>query len=287
MTNEEIKLNNNQVKSSLAYMMDEDTVVFNIEKDSNVDLSFKGESKVIINIAKNIKADIIENLNMERLDINYKIAQDAQVSIFTKPDSDDKEMILNKHLEVAKNSEVEVSNALFNDNSMEYDFRLDLNGPEAQGIHNMAIISLHKNQNLINVRINNNAKNTTGIINNFGVVKNKATLIFNGTGYIAKKAIQAKAHQASKIITFDEGVTAQANPYLLINENDVEASHAAAVGRMDEEQLFYMQSRGIDFENASKLITYGYLKPVLTKIKNVELRLKLEKVIEEKVGFDV
>lgn len=287
MTNEEIKLNNNQVKSSLPYTTKEDSVVFDISQDSNLALYFKGDNKVIINIAAKLKVDIIETINMESLDIIYNIAQDAQVSIFTKPDSENKEIVFNKHVKVAQGSEVEVSNAFFNNNTVTYNFVLDLDGQNAQGVHNMAAIALKQNNKIINVRINNNIPNTTGVINNFGVVKDKATLIFNGTGYIAEKAVQAIAHQSSKIMTFDEGVSAQANPLLLINENDVDASHAAAVGRMDQEQLFYMQSRGIDFEHASKLITYGYLMPVLSKIKNAELRLKLEKIIEEKVGFDV
>ncbi len=52
---------------------------------------------------------------------------------------------------------------------------------------------------------------------------------------------------------------------------------------MDEEQLYYLQSRGISLDEASLLITYGYLKPILKKIVNVDLRDKLEKNIEDKV----
>lgn len=287
MTNEVIKLTNKKVKSSLAYNKDQDAVIFDIKQDSNIDLYLEGDLKVVINIGPNIKVDAIETLRMDRLDITYNIASDAQVNIFTKTDTDDKKRVFNKQVKVGRNSEVEVSNAFFNDDSMEYDFVLDLDGETAQAIHNTAVIALNDNQKRLNVRINNNKKNTLGLINNFGVVKKQATLIFNGTGYIAKDAVQAKAHQASKIITFDERVIAQANPFLLINENDVEASHSAAVGKMDEDQLFYMQSRGIDFDQASRLITYGYLKPVLLKIRNEDLKAKLEKIIEEKVGFDV
>lgn len=287
MTSEIIKLNDKEVDSSLKHKLENDTIIFDINKDTNVDIEFKGDVKVDFNISDNIKVDIIETINMDDLDIVYNVGKNSYVNIFTKPDIENKQMIFNKHIQVARDSEVEVSNAFFDNNSMHYNFELDLNGEQAQGIHNVAVISMNHDHKNINVRINNNKPNTTGMINNFGVVKNEAILIFNGTGSIAKKAVQSVAHQASKIITFDEGVTAQANPFLLINENDVEASHAAAVGRMDEDQLFYMQSRGIDFEHASRLITYGYLKPVLNKIRNDDLRVRLEKVIEEKVGFDV
>lgn len=287
MTSEVIKLNDKEVDSSLKHKLENDTIIFDINKDTNVDVEFKGDVKVDFNISDNIKVDIIETINMDDLDIVYNVGKNSYVNIFTKPDIENKQMIFNKHIQVARDSEVEVSNAFFDNNSMHYNFELDLNGEQAQGIHNVAVISMNHDHKNINVRINNNKPNTTGMINNFGVVKNEAILIFNGTGSIAKKAVQSVAHQASKIITFDEGVTAQANPFLLINENDVEASHAAAVGRMDEDQLFYMQSRGIDFEHASRLITYGYLKPVLNKIRNDDLRVRLEKVIEEKVGFDV
>ncbi|MEG0284268.1 MAG: SufD family Fe-S cluster assembly protein, partial [Erysipelotrichales bacterium] len=134
------------------------------------------------------------------------------------------------------------------------------------------------------VKINNIGRHTHGELNNFGVVKDSATLTFEGVGYIKHGAIEAIAHQESKIITFDPGVKANANPLLIIDEAEVaEASHAAAVGKMDEEQLYYMQSRGIDFDSASQLITFGYLKPILNKIDNLELKEKLNNLIEEKV----
>ena len=70
---------------------------------------------------------------------------------------------------------------------------------------------------------------------------------------------------------------------LLIDENDVEASHATSLGQPDENQLYYMQSRGLSRQSAMELITLGYLLPIASKIQNEKLRDILEKQIELKV----
>ena len=82
---------------------------------------------------------------------------------------------------------------------------------------------------------------------------------------------------------FDKDCIASANPYLFIDDFDVKASHAAGVGKMDEDHLYYLQSRGLSKKQAMQLITYGYLKPVVEVIDNEKLREHFEHVLS-KVG---
>ena len=63
-------------------------------------------------------------------------------------------------------------------------------------------------------------------------------------------------------MVFDPNSDAIAKPILKIDENDIEASHAAAVGKISDEQIFYLTSRGLSNEEAKMLITLGYLKPI-------------------------
>ena len=73
-------------------------------------------------------------------------------------------------------------------------------------------------------------------------------------------------------------------PKLLIDENDVEASHAASVGQANEEHIFYLQSRGLTYIEALRLMIMGYLAPVISEIEDKEIQEELMKEIEAKVN---
>ena len=74
-----------------------------------------------------------------------------------------------------------------------------------------------------------------------------------------------------------------ANPILLIDENDVRAGHAASVGRVDEHQMYYLMSRGIDRNTAERLVIRGFLGSVISQIPSRHLQQDLTEVIERKL----
>ena len=118
-----------------------------------------------------------------------------------------------------------------------------------------------------------------------GIVKSKASLIIDGVGRIYKGMSGSDTHQTNKIIVFDEGCKAQANPYLYIDEYDVKASHGASVGKIDEDHLYYLMSRGLSKQDAMHLVTYGYFLPVLEFISVESLKERFSDVLKEKVGL--
>ena len=81
--------------------------------------------------------------------------------------------------------------------------------------------------------------------------------------HILKGCHRSKSHQNAKIVVFDNDCIARAKPVLKIDENDIEASHAATVGKVSDEHIFYLTSRGLNMDEAKMLITLGYLKPIL------------------------
>lgn len=129
------------------------------------------------------------------------------------------------------------------------------------------------------------APHTIGTMDNYGVVKDTGSLIIDGIGTIKKGNYQSNSHQTNKIIVFDEGCNAKANPYLYIDEYDVQASHGASVGKIDEDHLYYLQSRGLSKQEAMHLVTFGYFMPVLEYIKNDELKDQFHASLKEKVGL--
>ncbi len=88
----------------------------------------------------------------------------------------------------------------------------------------------------------------------------------------------AKNFQESRVLLLDKAAKGDASPILLINHHDVEAGHAAGVSRVDDEELYYLMSRGIDKQAAGRLMTSAFVRPVIDKISDEE---KLEAVVDK------
>ncbi len=119
--------------------------------------------------------------------------------------------------------------------------------------------------------VEHNAPDTEGYIENYGVSNNNSALIFEGIGKINKNMKRSTARQQNRGIVLGANARLDANPLLLIDEYDVEASHGAAIGKIDEEQLYYLMSRGLTHKNAQRLIISGFLSPVINLLSSEEL----------------
>ena len=119
-------------------------------------------------------------------------------------------------------------------------------------------------------------------VSQYGIAMGQSKLVFVGDSHIYQGMPGCQTAQKEKIIVFDKGAVGKCSPILRIDENDVVASHSAIVGKLSDEHLFYMLSRGVDLDTAKRLLTLGYLKPVLTHFEG-ELGERILNSIEE--GF--
>ncbi|MCW1927601.1 Fe-S cluster assembly protein SufD [Bhargavaea beijingensis] len=126
-------------------------------------------------------------------------------------------------------------------------------------------------------------KGAEGFILQHGVMKDEASTIFNGIGKIEHGASKSDAVQESRVLMLSEKARGDANPILLIDEDDVTAGHAASVGRVDPLQLYYLMSRGISRVEAERLIVHGFLAPVVSQLPIEGVKKQLSEVIERKV----
>lgn len=133
------------------------------------------------------------------------------------------------------------------------------------------------------MEVANLAPHTSGDIRNFAVVLSEGRLMIDAIGRIVKGAYRSESHQTSRALSFAEGQRSEILPELLIDENDVQASHAMSIGRVDEDQLYYMMSRGLSIEQCTSLISTGYLMPITEVLKNEELRSTLAGEMERKI----
>jgi len=104
--------------------------------------------------------------------------------------------------------------------------------------------------------------------------------IFNGTLNIAVGARGSDAAQTMRNLVLSRHAHAEANPFLEILNSDVRAAHAAATGRVDEQHLFYLQSRGIPREEARRLVVFGFFEEVLAQVTVPAVRRRLEAALE-------
>lgn len=104
-----------------------------------------------------------------------------------------------------------------------------------------------------------------------GVAENFGTGVFQGQIHIAPDAQQCEGYQLHRALLLNNEAEIYCKPELEIFADDVKCSHGAASGDLDREQLFYMQSRGIDSEEAKSLLIKAYLDEVFVKIKNPQI----------------
>lgn len=146
--------------------------------------------------------------------------------------------------------------------NVDFNATFNLLGDNANSEWHLASLGADNDKKVFNINFNHVAKNTTGVMSNYGVVEDESMMHFKGISHIKNGSIKSKTHQSAKIMVFDPKCHAKANPILKIDENDIEASHAAIVGKVNDEHMFYLCSRGISENDAKQLITLGYLKPI-------------------------
>lgn len=116
-----------------------------------------------------------------------------------------------------------------------------------------------------------------------GALKGTAQSFFSGLVYIAKSAQQSDAYQSAKSLLLSKDARADAIPNLEILADDVKCSHGAAVGPVDEDQKFYLQSRGIPPAEAEEIIIQGFFEPVISEVPSPAVQDQLRAYIEEKL----
>ena len=116
-----------------------------------------------------------------------------------------------------------------------------------------------------------------------GAVEDSARSVYSGLIRIREAAAKAEAYQTNRNLVLTEGAGAESIPNLEILNNDVKCSHASAVGSIDADQLYYLESRGVSPEEAERLIVLGFFDDVLDRLPLRALTASLRRAIVEKV----
>lgn len=253
----------------------------NIVVDKNVSLDLSTyDSELSFKIGSIESSLYLHNLKSDTtLNFELSVGSILYLSIFSDTVLENCKICAN----LGKNSKIVVYFADFSVSNNKLDATINLNEEGATCEWHLASLSSNNDNKDIVVNIYHNHPSTFGRIDNYGVCKDQGKLQFSGISYILKGCHQSKSHQNAKIVVFDNECVAKAKPILKIDENDIEASHAASVGKVSDEHIFYLTSRGLNLEEAKMLITLGYLKPIL-KGFNDSIQSEIDSLIERRLS---
>ena len=129
------------------------------------------------------------------------------------------------------------------------------------------VIGKGSDERSLETYITHSAPNTKSNVNVRAVLRGKAKFDFRGNVRIEKGAKGADAYLRSDALLFDDAKMGDDTPALEILEPDVKAGHAATIGKVDEQMLFYLMTRGLSRKQAEKLLVEGFVGPIREKLR--------------------
>ena len=135
------------------------------------------------------------------------------------------------------------------------------------------------------VDIIHECRDSEGIMNHYAIIQDDAKYAMKASGMIQKGASGSASHQKTRVLTMTKKHRCKVDPILLIDEDEVKASHAMTLGQMDENQLYYLMSRGLTRQQALGLLSTGYLMPICSFFDNEEVNATMKEEMEKKVGL--
>ena len=235
--------------------------VFFDESDDTIEVTLSDKLDIFDIIKLNIRvtkstdiAIYYENKAESKLDVILEIKEDVICNVYELKKEDTVKIQYKYYVE--KHAELQVHKFYDCNNVKELDI-IELNGEYASIVYKFHTISTDTQR--YDVLVYHNSTSTKSLIINKGVNMENGSLAFNVTSVVYNGIVNCEVNQNNRIITMNENACS-ISPNLLIEENDIIANHAALIGKFDEDQIFYLMSRGIPKEEAIRLLTKGFLQ---------------------------
>lgn len=235
---EDVLIDNNII---IAEENSQATFVIDYYTESDVEAFHNGALKIYAKSGSNVKVIKIQRMNDNsyHFDSNVAIVENGANVSFIQVEFGCKKLVTNYISNLKDESESNIDSIYLGDKDRELDLSYLMNHIGRRSISNMEIK---------------------------GALKDRAKKVFKGTIDFKLGSSKSIGREEESVIIFDKDVKAKAVPILLCNEEDVNGQHAASAGRVDEDKLFYVMSRGFSKAEAMKLIVEASFNPVIDKI---------------------
>ncbi|HKM23864.1 MAG TPA: SufD family Fe-S cluster assembly protein [Erysipelothrix sp.] len=255
-----------------------------ISHSQEIKLSGQGQLNQTISIEDRSSGNLVVYLECQgTMKLEIKLGQSAQWHILFIH-STSHELTIDETIYAGQDSHLNLGYGEFSKGHLVRNTAIKLDQGAYVETHGAVLVSGHLNWTLESHHL---GKNTFAALNTNLVIGNAGKCRMEVVGSIPKGNSQSKTHQMTKILNLGQDSSAAVYPKLLIDENDVEASHAASVGQPEEEHIYYLMSRGLSRTQAMQLLIKGYLHPLVSLIENEAVKNQLFEIIDQEVGLYV
>ena len=260
-----IVLENNS-NTTLTFEENKEVIILNnVSSDATLDIEVKNNANVKLIEICLFTGDALLNKNIRCLEngklevISFELSTNLNSKAFVKTYLDEGSYITNKKI------------SLFANNS-HYIEDVYLEGKNSNFTASNVYVNYNNGTQDVDYTVTHNNVDTVSELFNYGICKNKSILNINTNGVVLKDAVRSDLKQKTKGVLIDLESSISANPLLKIDEYDCLASHGAGIGAIDEEDLYYLMSRGLSRQDSSKLIIAGFTYPVIDAFPDGEIK---------------
>lgn len=183
---------------------------------------------------------------------------------------------------VEKDANVDFIQVEFGSKKSVTNYMSNLNDGSQSNIESIYLVDKEREMDL-SYYMNHIGKRSVSNMEIKGALKDRAKKVFKGTIDFKLGSSKSKGREEEAVILFDKDVKSDAVPILLCTEDDVSGEHAASAGKVDEDKLFYMMSRGFNKGEAMKLIVEASFNPIIDKIPSDDVKDIIRKEIHNRL----
>lgn len=212
------------------------------------------------------------------------IGENASFDLYKLQNINDETALLNNSFfNMERNSRLKVNVLTFNGGMIRNELHVNLNGEGAEADLN-GLYLMDKKQHVDNqVYVNHNAPHCNSNELFKGILDDEAKGVFNGYIHVARDAQKTNAFQRNNNILMKSTARINTMPFLEIYADDVQCSHGATVGQIDNEALFYLMQRGIPFEDARMLLMFAFAAEITDNIEIDTLKTNIDDIVKKRL----
>lgn len=186
---------------------------------------------------------------------------------------------VNSDLVYTLNKDEDMTVVLFIHNTNDVRLTVNLKGEYARARVIGLVVAADDTKIVLHTQQHHQSPHTTSNLLVKGVFSGKSTFFYDGSIIVDKQAQKTDAYQRNENLLLSENAHAESKPSLEILANDVRCTHGATIGTVDDDQLWYLNTRGISTTMARKLIVDGFLESALGSIESVEWKKEARKLL--------
>ncbi len=254
-----------------------------IDKDTieplviSYDLKKEGHNKIRIKLKKGVKASIIEIFSGGNSIGEYErdlVIEDGAKLEYLKYQTLEKKSVVdfNYKINLGNESKINMFNLEFGEGSTKSTYETPLDNENATFNVNGLVKIYNDSDSKSIFRTIHNVPNALSDIAYKHLLNDKVKATFDAKSIVNEKALNSKVYQNSETLLLSEDAVIFAQPHLEINIDELEASHGATTGSLDEEQLFYLQARGISKEEAKQMLLKAVENKIYDKIEDIKIK---------------